>query len=114
MRYRAVQPCIVVDVPHDTSQPVQWVRPVSPVASWTEFVTWLETYNNKDDSWDELVSHLRNVVSDTLEGCLDWSEPWTALADLGTVYCRLGIHREETLQADFRRALGALYADSFS
>ena len=109
LRYRPIQPCIVVDVPHDKSQPVQLVQPVSPVTDFDSFITWL---NDQGETYVALTRHLRNI-HDKMDDWMDWQHPWTALSDLPNVFCMLAMHRDERLRNDLRQALGDLYANSF-
>lgn len=114
LRYRVVQPCVVMDVPHDVALPVRWVQPVSPVKDFASFVTWLTQHNNKEkDKYAALTAHL-NSLYDKMEDLIDWQQPWTALSSLNDVFCMLAMHRDDELQNELRQAFGDLYVDSFS
>ena len=111
-RYRIVEPCIVMDVPHDKSQPVRWVQPVSPIreASLDAFLEWLE--DKPGETFKTLVNHLRGL-HDPAEIVIDWQQPWKSLRDLENTYCTLCLHRDEDLQEAFRQSIAESYADSF-
>eukprot|EP00977_Amphora_coffeiformis_P009058 scaffold2050_cov167-Amphora_coffeaeformis.AAC.12 len=113
LRYCAVEPCVVMDVPHDKSQPVKWVQPVSPIrqASLDAFLEWLT--DKPSDTFDALANHLRGLRNPA-EDLMNWQEPWKSLPDLGNIYGALCLHRDLALQEALRQSIAELYADSFS
>ena len=120
LRYRPVQPCLVVDVPHDVTLPVRWVPPASPVSNHGEFLWWLQ--NQESTQFDNLVHHLQQLLRQgktndftiDWDDIWDWTQPWTALSALPEIFCQLRMHRDKGLQDDLQSALRELYADSFA
>lgn len=131
--YRVVQPCLVVDVSHDKTQPARWVQAVSPVANLQEFLKWLSAKNNatassdhvanhaptngnnadddEDYNFNALLAHLRGLYSD-MDEIVNWQQPW-AEQTFADVACAWSLHRDEKLRDDLRRAFHLLYRDSF-
>lgn len=113
LRYRPIEPCVVIDVPHDRSQPVVLVPPKSPVSSTEEFLTWLNERSHDDCGYAGLSQHLLRVGNDALDDSIDWDYPWAVLSSLPIVFSRLLMHRDVNLEREFAKAFRELYAESF-
>jgi Icc-related predicted phosphoesterase len=114
LRYQAIHPCVVVDLPHDCSLPAYVVEPTCPVYSLEAFMAWLAKQDGCDDeaSYQPLIERLRGLTSEAVtDTALNWKRPWQI--SLLHVYVAWNLHREADLQALLRRALGRLYAASF-
>lgn len=124
LRYEAVHPCIVVDLPHDTTQPARVVQPTAcPLQTVEDFLAYIhlhaETYPHLRNAIPWQVSSYKNIAEESGK-----SLPLgPALLDMATAYQTISEHviRTHTMfpplrklvQRDLRKFLSAIYAESF-
>lgn len=106
--YEAVNPCIVVDLPHDKSLPATVVKPIQWINTVQDFVYWLRhnEYHNIAPRMEAAIPHGFVIPNDH---SLFSAHTFQSFCD------KLGItsRRKKPIRKELQRALNQLYAESF-
>jgi hypothetical protein len=104
LAYRAVNPCVVVDLPHDRSKPAVVIQPNCKVKG-SDLKQWFH-----DHECQTLARYMDNVTDvDTLPSGNDLLSNNSFIDLMAAMF----LHRDKSAQEELRDVIGQMYVEAF-